>query len=269
MQQWLAKLRLNQLDKLAPLVFFVLMVWLCWRLASLLWWFVAPPQTPVIQPVVLGSQQPVMPDIIRFSLFEEQGQNPQAQVQSNVPLKLEGVMVASPRYLSSAVVRIDNQVDRYRIGDKIVETGLEVADVFWDHIVLRNASGQTQELKFGAESTTANLVNNVAENVAIQQNGNQQAINGAIQGLQQDREQYLNQMGVSAGQNGLEITDKTPAAIRSRLGLRSGDRIVSVNGQQITAGINESQLLEQIKTTGQAKIEIQRGDQTMTIQQNF
>lgn len=273
-QQWLSRFDLQKLDKLAPVVFFILMLWLCWRLASLFWWFVVPPQIPVIQPVILGSQQPVMPNIVRFSLFEEQGQNPQGQTQSNLPLKLEGVVVASPRYLSSAVLRVNDKADRYRVGDKIAETGLEVADVYWDRVVIRESSGQTREVKFGEASTTANIAPppaSTSSNPATLENNSTTdgAIGSAIEQLQKDREQYLGQMGVNSGQNGFEVTEKTPAALRTRLGLKPGDRIISVNGQSLSGTTNEAQLLEQIRKTGQAKIEIQRGDQMMTIQQSF
>lgn len=277
MPQWLSRFDLQKLDKLAPIFFLIIMIWLCWRLASLFWWFVAPPQIPVIQPVILGSQQPVMPNIVRFSLFEEPGQDPQVQAQSSLPLKLEGVVVASPRYLSSAVLRVNDKADSYRIGDKIAETGLELADVYWDRVVIRESSGKTRELKFGEASTTANSAPPASSTVPsnptslpTQNNSTADgAIGGAIEQLQKDREQYLGQMGVSAGQNGFEITDKTPPALRTRLGLKPGDRILSVNGQSLSNGTNEAQLLEQIRKTGQAKIEIQRGDQTMTIQQSF
>nr|WP_087619636.1 type II secretion system protein N [Acinetobacter populi] len=274
MQQWLSRFDLQKLDKLAPVLFFIVMIWLCWRLASLFWWFIAPPQIPVIQPVILGSQQPVMPNIVRFSLFEEQGQNPQAQTQASLPLKLEGVVLASPRYLSSAVLRVNDKADSYRIGDKIAETGLELADVYWDRVIIRESSGQTREIKFGEASTTANIapppVAAPTSPVTPENNNTADgAIGGAIEQLQKDREQYLNQMGVNSGQNGFEVTDKTPPALRTRLGLKPGDRIISVNGQTLSGATNEAQLLEQIRKTGQAKIEIQRGDQTMTIQQSF
>ncbi len=281
MRQWLEKFDLQKLDKLAPVLFFILMIWLCWRLANLFWWFIAPPQLPTVQPVVLGSQQAVMPNIVRFSLFEERGQNPQAQTQSApVPVKLQGIMLASPRYLSSAVIRVNDKVSSYRVGSNIEETGLTLSDVYWDRIMIRDGSGQILEVKFGEESSTANLppvVNsmNSGQSAAApptstpQRESNNNVMNNAIEQLQKDREQYLSQMGVNPGQNGFEVTERTPPALRARLGLKPGDRVVSVNGQAITAGVNEAQLLEQIRKTGQAKIEIQRGDQTMTIQQNF
>jgi general secretion pathway protein C len=68
---------------------------------------------------------------------------------------------------------------------------------------------------------------------------------------------------------GYEITPNVPAEMRSQLGLRPGDRIVSVNGQTLGQPQNDAQLLEQVRQQRRAQIEIQRGDQTMTIQQSF
>lgn len=273
MQHWREKINLQKLDKLAPIVFFLLLLWLCWRIASLFWWFMAPPQTPTIQPVTLGSQQKMMPDIVRFSLFEEQGTNPAAQQQANLPIKLEGVMLSNPSYLSSAVIKVDNKASSYRVGAEIEGTGLSVAEVYWDRILVRESNGQTREVLFGdAQPESANPPHNTnagsASNPPL--NASQQAIGNAIENIQADREQYLEQMGVATGGHGLfEISERTPPALRARLGLKPGDKIVSVNGQPLSSGINEAQLLEQIRKTGQAKIEIQRGEQTLTIQQNF
>ena len=261
----LSKFNLDKFDKLSPFVFFLILVWLTWRLASLVWWFVLPPQAPVVNHVVLGSQQKVLPDIVRFSLFEEQKTAPQAQQQANLPMKLEGVMLANPRYLSSAVIRVNNKASSYRVGQTIEETHFNVAEVYWDRVIVSDPSGQTQELLFGEQQA---MQNNAPSQVEPQ-NQNDHAIGGAIDNLQNNRDQYLAEMGVQAGQGGFEISERTPPALRARLGLKPGDKIVSVNGQPLASGMNEAQLLEQIRKTGQAKIEIQRGEQTLTIQQNF
>lgn len=96
------------------------------------------------------------------------------------------------------------------------------------------------------------------------------AIGQAVQRIQEDREQYLKEMGVEANTgNGYEVTTRTPAALRNKLGLQPGDRILSLNGQNVGQGQNDAQLLEQARREGQVKLEIKRGDQVMTIQQNF
>ena len=267
MQTWRQKLDLQKIEKLAPLLFFLILVWFTWRLASLVWWFVVPAQPPAVNTVILGSQQKVMPDIVRFSLFEEQGTNPQAQV--NLPIKLEGVMLANPRHFSSAVIRVNEVATSYRVGETINETSLTIGDVFWDHIVVREANGQTREVFFGDQAATSNATPSDQLSSQAVPNQAQQALGGAIEHLQQNREEYLAQMGMTAGGTGFEISERTPPALRARLGLKPGDTITSVNGQPLSAGMNEAQLLEQIRKTGQAKIEIQRGGQTLTIQQNF
>ena len=286
-QQWLNRFELEKLNKIAPVIFFILMLWLCWRMANLFWWFVAPPKAPTVQSVVLGSQQQRMPDIVRFSLFEEQGQNPQSQ-QADLPVKLEGVVLASPRHLSSAVIRVNNNASSYRVGETIEDTNMTLVEVHWDRVFIRESSGQTREVNFGDETSTANLppsdmglnsssnrtsnaMPSTQPNHATNRNNRSpdRAIDQAIEKLKQDREQYLGQMGVNNTQNGFEVTDQTPPALRARLGLKPGDKVVSVNGQNLSSGVNEAQLLEQVRQAGQAKIEIQRGDQTMTIQQSF
>ena len=62
----------------------------------------------------------------------------------------------------------------------------------------------------------------------------QQALGQAIQQMQGNREQYLRDMGVSGNSGeGYEVTERTPTALRNKLGLRPGDRIVSLNGQTV------------------------------------
>ncbi|CPS38234.1 Predicted protease with the C-terminal PDZ domain [Mycobacteroides abscessus] len=87
--------------------------------------------------------------------------------------------------------------------------------------------------------------------------------------MQENKDQYLQNMGVSAADGSYEVTSRTPAALRNRLGLRPGDRILSLNGQTLSQGQTEAQLLEQARREGQVKLEIKRGDQVMTIQQDL
>jgi len=44
---------------------------------------------------------------------------------------------------------------------------------------------------------------------------------------------------------------------------------LSLNGQTLSQGQTEAQLLEQARREGQVKLEIKRGDQVMTIQQDL
>ncbi|HJF27248.1 MAG TPA: PDZ domain-containing protein [Acinetobacter lwoffii] len=278
----LKNLNLQQANRAAPVLLLFLMLYVCWKLAALFWLLVAPPQAMQVDRVELGSQQPQVPNISAFSLFQENTQTAATTEIAN--LSLQGVVVASPSYNSSAVFKINDQVDRYRVGETLANSGFELAEVYWDRVVLRRPGGATQEVFFKGLENGLNqpIVPEQSLLSAKPSSGNegrtepqapasspQNEIGRAIQQMQENREQYLQNMGVSAADGSYEVTSRTPLALRNRLGLRPGDRILSLNGQTLTQGQTEAQLLEQARREGQVKLEIQRGDQVMTIQQDL
>ncbi|ENX23818.1 MULTISPECIES: type II secretion system protein N [Acinetobacter] len=274
--QKMQQLRWQKLDKLSGLILALLILWLCWKLASLFWWVVAPPQPMQFDRVELGSQQAQVPNISSFALFNEPAA---ASADDNVNLELQGVLLGHPNHLSSAVIKMNDTAERYRVGETVGSTSYQLSEVYWDHVILRQGNGATREVKFkgldnGLYQPAAPVLNNgssvpPAAAPAPTQNSPQSALGQAIQQMQDNREQYLKNMGVSNGGDGYEISDKTPSNLKNTLGLRSGDRILSINGQTVGQGLNEVQLLEQVRREGHAKIEIKRGDQVMTIQQSF
>lgn len=276
----LKNIELKQLNRAAPVVLLLLILYLCWKLAALFWLLIAPPQAMQLDRVELGSQQPQIPNISAFSLFQEVGQSVGAIETTNIIL--QGVVVASPSYNSSAVLKINDQVDRYRVGEMLANSGFELAEVYWDRVILRRSTGATQEVLFkGLEnglnqpivpetSVSSSSMPAMPSNSGMpEQPSPQNEIGRAIQQMQENKDQYLQNMGVSAADGSYEVTSRTPAALRNRLGLRPGDRILSLNGQTLSQGQTEAQLLEQARREGQVKLEIKRGDQVMTIQQDL
>ena len=280
MNEWIEKIQqLNwkQADRAAPILLVLLILYLCWKLASIFWLLVAPPQVMQVEPIALGSQQAQVPNIAAFALFQEVGATAAADESAN--LLLQCVMVGYPSQFSSAVIKMNEVADRYRVGENIANTSYQLAEVYWDRVLLRQNNGTTRELKFkgienGLDQSIVQPVANASSsfnNQATQmpQSQEQNALGQAVQKIQQDREQYLKDMGVNAGGEGYEVTSRTPTALRSKLGLQPGDRIMSLNGQAVGQGQSDAQLLEQARREGQVKIEIKRGDQVMTIQQDF
>ena len=280
MNEWIEKIQqLNwkQADRAAPILLILLILYLCWKLASIFWLLVAPPQVMQVEPIALGSQQAQVPNIAAFALFQEVGGAAAADESAN--LLLQGVMVGYPSQFSSAVIKMNEVADRYRVGENIANTSYQLAEVYWDRVLLRQSNGTTREVKFkgienGLDQSIVQPVANASSsfnNQATQmpQSQEQNALGQAVQKIQQDREQYLKDMGVNAGGEGYEVTSRTPTALRSKLGLQPGDRIMSLNGQAVGQGQSDAQLLEQARREGQVKIEIKRGDQVMTIQQDF
>lgn len=279
MNQWIEKIQqLNwkQADRAAPILLALLILYLCWKLASIFWLLMAPPQVIQLERVELGSQQPQVPNISSFALFQETGKS--AAADENINLVLQGVVVSFPSQFSSAVIKVNDVVDRYRVGESIDTTSYQLAEVYWDRVVLRQNNGSTRELPFkrmenGLDQPIVQPVVNApsSNHQSIQAVPSQEssALGQAVQKIQEDREQYLKDMGVNAASGGYEVTSRTPAALRSKLGLQPGDRIMSLNGQAVGQGQSDAQLLEQARREGQVKLEIKRGDQVMTIQQNF
>ncbi|MGE8560663.1 MAG: type II secretion system protein N [Acinetobacter sp.] len=282
MNEWIEKIQqLNwkQADRIAPAILALLILYLCWKLASIFWLLLAPPQVMQVERVELGSQQPQVPNISSFALFQEAGKT--AAADENINLILQGVVVGYPSQFSSAVIKVNDVTDRYRVGESIDTTSYQLAEVYWDRVVLRQNNGTTRELQFkgienGLDQSIIPPVVNAANSnnqssptnqAAPSQENN--ALGQAVQKIQEDREQYLKDMGVNAASGGYEVTARTPAALRSKLGLQPGDRIMSLNGQAVGQGQSDAQLLEQARREGQVKLEIKRGDQVMTIQQNF
>lgn len=282
MNDWMEKLKQynwKNTGRLAPAVLAVLIICLCWKLASMLWLLLAPPQAMQMDRVELGSQQAQVPNISSFALFQEAGRASGAD--ENLNMALQGVVVGYPSQYSSAVIKVNDTAERYRVGEMIEGSSYTLAEVYWDKVFLRSGNGAMRELAFkGIEngldqpivpSSSANTSMNNAEQ---QQNSGssqtQSALGQAVQRMQENREQYMQEMGISSSSGGgFEVTARTPAALRNKLGLQPGDRIMTLNGQSVGAGQTEVQLLEQARREGQVKLEVKRGDQVMTVQQDF
>lgn len=283
-QEHLEQISWKKLDKLAPVILLLLILALCWKLAAMFWWTIAPPQTMQPENVQLGSQQPQVPNISSFALFYE-ANKADSQVDESIAMQLQGVVVGYPSRNSSAVIKINETADRFIVGQNIENSGYQLSEVYWDRVVLRQANGAIRELKF---ASLGNLYQPIEPNQtgssnippaqvapemsqeAAQPNNSQTALSQAIEKMSQDKDQYLKNLGVNTqGGQGYEVTDQTPPALRNKLGLRSGDRIISLNGQAVGQGQSDIQLLEQAKRDGKVRIEIKRGDQVMTIQQSL
>lgn len=282
MQAWLTQMRsLDSLlwQRLLKVSVILLTVYLCWRLAALFWLVLAPPQMMQVIPVQLGSAQAQMPNITGFALFQEA--NATENSHDQLPFSLQGVLVGSNVQSSSAVIKINETAERYRVGEQIAGTSYTVAEVYWDRVVLRNSSGAVRELLFtGLPNGLNEAMNATAENTSLiaattnpvdatSMDSTELHMREAVEKLDSNRDQYLQDLGLNIASDGLEITARTPAILRQKLGLQPGDRIMSLNGKTISPGQSEAQLLEQARQQGQAKLEIKRGDQVMTIQQDF
>lgn len=273
----LRRVQWQVLNPIAPWLLAGLLLWLCWQVAAVIWLIAAPPQPPLVRDVALQNQPNRVPNLSTVQLFKIERPDLSASTSVaalNVPMRLQGVMLSKPASGSSAMILMSGKADRYRIGQTLKDVQLEVVSVSWDQVQLRRPDGSFVTLKFGDDNPITNPSNTVIPSSVAAPSLNlsariDSALADAQSQLSSNPASYLTRMGLAATGQGYEVTAGAPANVRNQMGLRPGDRIVSVNGQALGQPQNDARLLEQVRQTRSAQIEIQRGEQTLTIQQSF
>lgn len=269
----------NNNRNIARGVMLVTTLYFGWRMAGVLWLLAGQDQadltkpTPVVvvqTPVVDGSQ------LANFTIFKV-STTADSSAATNAPdtvlqLKLDGVFVSNSRDQSSAIISDQGQGigKLYRVGQQ-VSGGATLSAVYVDRVLLQR-NGTDEVLRFiktnllGGDAPVAAPVTTATKNGAQARD----MLTQAIGRLESEPDAYLAEMGLIAKNGkGYEITDNAPAHLRSSLGLKSGDKILRLNGQPLGNPQQDKDLLQQIQQTGHARIDIQRGSQTLTIEQNF
>ncbi len=306
------------LDYLSPVLLLLAIIWLCWNLSRIVWLLLAPASAPNFPEVARQSQNMQVSNPNNFMIFAEPKVNEPVAEQSVAPSNIEvkGVMVATARENSSALLSVDGKVMNYRIQQKINGTNYRLKNVNWNEVVVEDSSNNQLTIKMNeAFQLNQKLKENKqdTENQAMitdmnappppsfdgssefpmgnggQTDSNPQAENDydedgnnaepmehappAEQGISPSEENpagYLNQMGVLATKDGYEVTEAMSDELRGKSGLQLGDKIISINGESIGADpIADAEAFAHAKAGGQAKIQIKRGEQVITINQTF
>jgi general secretion pathway protein C len=285
----------NTLNRASGWLLLLAIGWLCWAAARLLWLLLAAPVAPELPLLPLqDSTGSSTNNSSLFAIFAD----PEPIAAAVLPppnVGLKGVLLATPASLSSALLDVDGEVKNYRIGDSLKDSGYTLIAVDWNAVIIADAADEQTVIRMadallldqsdktlGAVSnqrlpdnnmlpTTPTLDNNTdsAADPANESNP-QSAIGEAVTALQENPASYLSRMGVMASGDGYQVTAAMPSGLRNRLGLEPGDRVMTVNGQSV--GNNPGQdasVLQQIQQAGEAQIEVQRGEQVITIRQQF
>lgn len=279
--------------RLPVLLKLVAVAWAAWIVAGLFWLATGADRAPLPAPVAVAQRNAAPPvDSSRLSGLNLFGtaQLPGAGDQAaNAPdttlqLRLNGVFVSAVAELSSAIVSESKQPmgKLYRINEAL-PGGATLDAVFEDRILLKRSDGNTEILRFPKTSLLngGQASGGAAPGLSSQAGGRQglNAIGGApnvrdmleqaAASLAASPDAYLQQMGLVRSGQGYEVSPNAPAHLIKQSGLRPGDKLVSVNGQPLGDVNRDRLLLQELKNRGQARIEVQRGAQTLTINQNF
>lgn len=292
---------INTLNRFSAALLLLAIVWLCWSAARLLWLLLAAPLAPALPLAPLQSTANTSADYSGlFAIFADPDPIA-APVQPPPNVSLKGVLIAIPENLSSAMLDVNGEVKNYRIGDTLKDSDYTLVAVDWNEIIIADAydkeivirmpeampldqsamlAGAVGNQRLPDNSMLPNLSNapmSDQANPEMQPNGDanndsepKSPIDEAVTELQSNPASYLSRMGVMASGESYQVTAAMPAKLRNRLGLEPGDKVLTVNGQSV--GSNPGQdanVLQQVKQSGEAQIEVQRGDQVITIRQQF
>lgn len=292
---------INILNRFAVWLVLLAIVWLCWTAARLLWLLLAAPLAPALPLATLQSTANSNTDYSGlFAIFADPDPIA-APVQPPPNIVLKGVLMAIPESLSSAMLDVNGEVKNYRIGDTLKDSDYTLVAVAWNEVIIADAydkeivikmpeampldqsamlAGTVSNQRLPDNTMSPNLPNTAQQdqvNPESEPNGEASStgepkspIDEAVTELQSNPASYLSRMGVMASGESYQVTAAMPAKLRNRLGLEPGDKVLTVNGQSV--GSNPGQdanVLQQAKQSGEAQIEVQRGDQVITIRQQF
>ena len=289
---------LNILNRFSTWLLLLAIAWLCWTAARLLWLLLAPPLAPKLPLVPLQNNAASSTDYSSlFAIFADPDPVA-AAVQPPPNIVLKGVLLAMPESLSSALLEVNGEVKNYRIGDTLKDSDYSLVAVAWNEIVIADAADKEMVIRMpeampldqsamitGGVSNQRLQDSNMLPNAPLSdqtntdnqpaaeatgENAPKSAIDEAVTELQGNPASYLSRMGVMAGGDSYQVTAAMPANIRNRLGLEPGDKVLKVNGQSVGSNpLQDANVLQQVKQAGEAQIEVQRGDQVITIRQQF
>lgn len=287
---------INLLNRFSPWLLLLAIAWLCWTAARLLWLLLAAPLAPALPLVPLQNNTQSGNDYSTlFAIFADPDPIV-AAVQPPPNVELKGVLLAIPETMSSAMLNVNGEVKNYRIGDELKDSDYTLVAVDWNSAIIADANDKQtvismpdamvldQSAMLSGDVSNQRLPNNnmlpaapqplqdiTPEPAETNNDSNpQSAIEEAVTSLQENPASYLSKMGVMASGESYQVTAAMPSKLRNRLGLEPGDKVISVNGQNV--GNNPAQdagVLQQVQQAGEAQIEVQRGEQVITIRQQF
>lgn len=255
--------------------------WMAWALAGLAWLASGHSGASLPVPKVVHRAAPVV-DVSRLAVLNLFGQPPVATAKgeaasapdTSLQLRLTGVLVNTDAVRSSAIVTERNNPTAaakvYRINDAL-PGGATLTEVYDDRILIKRGDGAGEVLRFEKTGLLDGGTPPVAGTPGSKDDGAgvRGMLDNALQAMGTAPEQFLQQMGLKRSSMGYEITAGTPENLRNAVGLQAGDHLLSINGRRLGDPRRDRDVLAALKSSGAAKVEIQRGGQIVTLERKF
>lgn len=222
--------------------------------------------------------------------------------ETRLSLELAGVFVAAdPKKSTAVIMEKGREAQLFAIDDELPGNA-QLQYVYADRVVIKR-NGRFETLRFPKEVNSQQSISmnellrsdtaeasadagvreagvreisvrnrgvkkilETAQNESTQKASPEGLVQTLQSGLQNNAEATLDQLGlesVDAGSGGYRVTSKTPPQLMAMLGLKSGDVLMSVNGNPIGNVIKDRSLFDQVMADGQATVSVKRGERTI------
>ncbi|GAA6135148.1 type II secretion system protein GspC [Oceaniserpentilla sp. 4NH20-0058] len=268
----------------------ILSLCVSYQLAVLTWLMIDRPVVVLPEPTQAQSEMAAMPQsygLAKLDLFGSATQAPSApQEEINAPktrlrLLLMGVFVAAEKTQSSAIIAEQGRDGEFfRVGDRVQGRAL-LSQVYEDKVIIDN-NGKFETLTFeesqkALQGITANkapvkpskkpAVNRKEFRKELMQvRTADQFVNFARQQLQ-NPQQAMKNLGVEPTDGGYIVSRS--ATMLLSIGMKPGDKLISVNGNQLGDPEQDRNLIDEVYASGNASLVVERGSRRMTINHSF
>lgn len=272
----------------------VLVLLIGYTLAAFAWLVADGVPVAAVPPAPVASVAPrreFTPDMARnWTLFGDASAQPaagdQPAPQTNLALQLLGIFSTGNDRLAGAVIaERGKDGELFRVGAAL-PGGATLEKVEKDQVLLRRR-GQLETLRFDVTASGTGSAPDrpvaAARNsagggfVGLKDRLVQPVTGDATEGGPRSRfTQYaedfksnpdivLNDLGLKPGGGGYTVGEGASAELIRNLGLRPGDIVVSVNGKPLGDIQHDAAMVDEVKASGEARVEVKRGSQTFTV----
>ncbi|MEO6699313.1 MAG: type II secretion system protein N [Paraperlucidibaca sp.] len=257
----------------ASIVLVIASVWLAWLLAKYVWLIFSGVSASLVAPdLSMSLRVPPTVDARRIGvLFGEQEATQATVADTTLQLRLDGILENRNAELSRAFIseRGKGNPEIYHPGDNV--PGGATLDRIEGSMVILLRAGREEILRFDLPSQAGSTPSVVAPNAAaIRAAQARNVLSNLAERLANSPMTALRQMGMRRTSQGYIVSITAPKEMLNRFGLKPGDRVVSINGQQVGKDVEADQkVLGQLQESGNARVEVQRGTQTLTLEQRL
>lgn len=254
------------------------------QLAFFTWMIISPktlllPEPSKAKGVVRTAANESIADLHLFGLVDSEVKDVPEEInapQTRLSLELLGVMATDKSENASAIIaQKGREGEHYKVGD-VIQGRTKLAAVQQDKVIL-DSNGKLETLKF--DLTRNQAIQRTSKPTAAQRKAKSGSLKDRFKKIRtatdavvllreevtNNPEGALRQLGLEVADNGSGYKVSSSGSMLTQLGLQSGDIILSVNGQTLGSLDDDQMLLEQVANSGQARLEIQRGNRRFVV----